>query len=184
MCQYHYLLSGCHEDRRVNRRSNLFQNGDVYFEDVNVNCDPEHDWMAIVDLATSSFILFTVNSARKKSKLFARARPSTYACKKSRKLRRLTRENIWKKSPKSSKMLFRTRQPRSLGTSDSFCHAFSFAWLSLARAYQAAARKIEFHSSFGSHVGRTAWWVAMAYFLNIFVKNIVSDIVWNSISGI
>ena len=37
--------------------SNLFQNCDVYFEDVNVNCDREH--VLNGNLATSSFILST-----------------------------------------------------------------------------------------------------------------------------
>ena len=41
MCYYHYLLSSKgHELEEM--ISHLFQHCDVYFEDVNVNCDPEH----------------------------------------------------------------------------------------------------------------------------------------------
>ena len=80
--------------------SNLFQNCDEYFEDVNENGDPE-----LIDLATTDFILFTVIVREKNRRCRRRLREAS----QSRKFRRLTQEYIWKKIPKSSKMHYYTR---------------------------------------------------------------------------
>ena len=86
--------------------SNLFQNCDVYFEDVNVNCDREH--VLNGNLAISSFILSTWEKIEVVEDVCASPaeylKELTRVFKKSRKFRRLTREYIWKKITKSSKM--------------------------------------------------------------------------------
>ena len=60
--------------------ANIFQNCGVYFEDVNVSCDPEHVLNGNCRSRYGQFHFIHSNCARKKSKLskrFARAQPST-----------------------------------------------------------------------------------------------------------
>ena len=79
--------------------SNLFQTCDIYFEDVNVNCDPER--VLNGNCRSSSFILFTV-IARVKTEVVEDVCASPAECfkeltrvfKKRRKFRRLTRQDI------------------------------------------------------------------------------------------
>ena len=82
--------------------SHLFQHCDVYFEDVNVNCDPEHVLNGNRRSRYEQFHFIHSNWARKKIEIVEDvcASPAEYfkeltrVFKKSRKLRRLTRENI------------------------------------------------------------------------------------------
>ena len=98
--------------------SNLFQNCDVYFEDVKyVNCDPEPVLSGNRRSRYEQFHSIHSNCARKNRRCPRRSRePSrvplkelTRVFKKSKKLRRLTREHISKNIPKSSKMHDYTR---------------------------------------------------------------------------